>query len=479
MTRFPLRARLLRHVVAGSLAAAALVAATPALAQQPPVPIDFTAIVRQKMPAVVAITTKQRVEEQQQQAQALPEDLPFREFFRRYYDERTNPRERQPRQSLGSGFVISSDGYIVTNNHVVEDASEIQVVFGERNNVPARLVGRDPATDIAVLKVDPQPNMEVTTWGDSDAAAPGSWAIAIGSPFGLGGTVTVGVISARARDIRSGPFGDYIQTDAAINRGNSGGPLFNARGEVIGVNTAIFSPTGGNVGIGFAVPSRTAQAVADQLIRTGRVERGYVGLRLQEITPAIAEALGRPDNKGVLAASIEPGGPAEKAGVKAGDVITAFNGKPVESGRDLSRAVAALRPGTQAVMTVLRDGRTQELTVAVGQRREEQPTQTGALDAPDGGKRLGLALSPIPDAARGQLGLEPGTAGVLIQRVEPNSPAAASGLRSGDVIVAANNEPVVAPTDIANAWSEAQRQKKPVLLRVKREDQYLFVAVAS
>jgi serine protease Do len=289
----------------------------------------------------------------------------------------------------------------------------------------------------------------------------------------------VGVISARARDIRSGPFGDYIQTDAAINRGNSGGPLFNARGEVIGVNTAIFSPTGGNVGIGFAVPSRTAQAVADQLIRTGRVERGYVGLRLQEITPAIAEALGRPDNKGVLAASIEPGGPAEKAGVKAGDVITAFNGKPVESGRDLSRAVAALRPGTQAVMTVLRDGRTQELTVAVGQRREEQPTQTGALDAPDGGKRLGLALSPIPDAARGQLGLEPGTAEVLIQRVEPNSPAAASGLRSGDVIVAANNEPVVAPTDIANAWSEAQRQKKPVLLRVKREDQYLFVAVAS
>ncbi len=478
MTHPSSTARLPGHVFAAALIAASLAASAPALAQQLPVPTDFTAIVRQKMPAVVAITTKQRVEEQQQRAQALPEDLPFREFFRRYYDDRSDPREQQPRQSLGSGFVISPDGYIVTNNHVVEDAAEIHVVFGERNNVPARLVGRDPATDIAVLKVDPQPTMEVTTWGDSDAAEPGSWVIAIGSPFGLGGTVTVGVVSARSRDIRSGPFDDYIQTDAAINRGNSGGPLFNARGEVIGVNTAIFSPTGGNVGIGFAVPARTAQAVAEQLIRTGRVERGYVGLRLQEITPAIAEALGRPDDKGVLAASVEPGGPAEKAGIKAGDVITAFNGKPVESGRDLSRAVAGLKPGTQASITVVRNGTTQEFAVTVGQRQEEQRAETGSPDSPDG-KRFGLALSPIPEAARGQLGLEPGTAGVLIQRVEPNSPAAESGLKSGDVIVAANNAPVVAPADVANAWSESLRQKKPILLRVKREDQYLFVAVTG
>jgi serine protease Do len=209
------------------------------------------------------------------------------------------------------------------------------------------------------------------------------------------------------------------------------------------------------------------------------VERGYVGLRLQEITQSIAQALGRPDDTGVLAASVEPGGPAEKAGVKPGDIITAFNGKAVESGRALSRAVAASRPGTDASLTVVRNGRTQELTVVIGQRREEQPTQTGALETPDGGKRLGLSLSPIPDAARGQLGLEPGSAGVLVQRVEPNSPAAESGLRSGDVIVAANNEPTNAPTDVANAWSEAQKQKKPVLLRVKREDQYLFVAITG
>jgi serine protease Do len=375
--------------------------------------------------------------------------------------------------------VISADGHIITNNHVVEDADEINVVFGENSPVPARLIGRDPATDIAVLKVDPQPNMTVATWGDSDAAEPGSWAIAIGSPFGLGGTVTVGVVSARSRDIRSGPYDDYIQTDASINRGNSGGPLFNARGEVIGVNTAIFSPAGINIGIGFAVPSKTAQSVADQLIRTGRVERGYVGLRLQELTPALAQAMGLQNDDGVLVASVEPGGPAERAGVRTGDVVTRFNGQPVEGGRALSRAVAAARPGSQAQMTVVRDGGTQELTVSIGQRPGEQGTRRSALETQEGGKRLGVALSPIPEAARGQFGLEPGTSGVLIQRIEPNSPASESGLREGDVIVSANNQPVADPSDVGEAWAEAQRQKKPILLRVRRDDQYLFVAVES
>lgn len=461
------------HVFAGVLAILAL-APLPVPAQQ--VPADFTAIVKQKTSAVVAITTRQRVEEQDQ-AQSLPDNLPFREFFRRYYGELPEPPRQQPRLALGSGFIISSDGHIITNNHVVEDAAEIHVVFGDRTNVPATVIGRDPATDIAVLKIDPRPNMTVATWGDSDAAEPGSWVIAIGSPFGLGGTVTVGVVSARSRDIRSGPYDDFIQTDASINRGNSGGPLFNTRGEVIGVNTAIFSPSGVNIGIGFAVPSRTAQAVADQLIRTGRVERGYVGLHLQEITPAIAQALGRPDDKGVLVASVEPGGPAEKAGLQSGDVITQFDGKPVESGRDLSRTVAAMKPGTQASMTVIRDGKPQELTVAIGQRSDEQTARLPTPDGADGGKRLGLALSPIPEAARGQLGLEPGTSGVLIQRVDPSSPAAEAGLKQGDVIMSANNQPVSAPADVAKAWADAQGQKRPILLRVKREDQYLFVAI--
>ncbi|WP_244470706.1 Do family serine endopeptidase [Microvirga massiliensis] len=390
-------------IVAGALAAMTL-ASPPALAQQGP-PADFTAIVKQQTPAVVAITTKQRVEEQDL-AQSLPDDLPFREFFRRYYQNRPGPQPQQERQALGSGFVIGADGHIVTNNHVVEDADEIHVVFNDKTTVPARLVGRDPATDIAVLKVDPRPDMAVVNWGDSDAAEPGSWVIAIGSPFGLGGTVTVGVVSARSRDIHSGPYDDYIQTDASINRGNSGGPLFNARGEVIGVNTAIFSPAGINIGIGFAVPSRTARAVADQLIRTGRVERGYVGLRLQEITPAIAEALGRKSSEGVLVASVEPDGPAAKAGVRTGDVITRFEGKEVESGRALSRTVAGTKPGTEARMTVIRNGSSQDLMVTIGLRPEEQTPRTAALESPESGKRLGLALSPIPEAARGAT--EPG-----------------------------------------------------------------------
>jgi serine protease Do len=344
-------ARLRAGVTGGALLLLVSAAAAPVLAQQ--APTDFTAIVKQKMPAVVAITTRERVEQQRQQDQSTPDDQSMEEFLRRRFGGRATPEPQEPRQALGSGFVISPEGYIITNNHVVENAAEIHVVFGERDNVPAKLVGRDPTADIAVLKVDPRPNMAVTTWGDSDTAEPGSWVIAIGSPFGLGGTVTVGVVSARSRDIHSGPLDDYIQTDAAINRGNSGGPLFNAHGEVIGVNTAIFSPVGANIGIGFAVPARTAQAVADQLIRTGHVERGYVGLRLQEITPAIAQALGRPDEKGVLVASVEPGGPAEKAGVKTGDVITRIGHQTLESGRDLSRAVAAMKPGTQAALTAL------------------------------------------------------------------------------------------------------------------------------
>ncbi len=468
--------RIRAGVIGGALLLLASAAPVPVFAQQ--VPTDFTAIVKQKMPAVVAVTTRQRVEERQQRAQATPDDQQLPEFFRRYFEERSSPEQQQPRQGLGSGFVISADGHIVTNNHVIEDADDIQVAFGDNAPVPAKLVGRDPATDIAVLKIDPQPKMAVTAWGNSDAAEPGSWVIAIGSPFGLGGTVTVGVVSARSRDIQSGPLDDYIQTDAAINRGNSGGPLFNARGEVIGVNTAIFSPVGANIGIGFAVPSRTAQIVAEQLIRGGRVERGYVGLRLQEMTPAIAQALGRPDAKGVLVASVEPGGPAEKAGIKTGDVITRIGSEAVERPRDLTRAVAGLKPGTQARLTVVRGGNTQEITLAVGERQEEQPTQTGALQGPDtGGKRLGIALAPIDEATRQRLGAD--TAGVLVQQVQPNSPAAENGIRPGDVIVAANNRDVSRPADVAEEWTRAQREKKPILLRVKRDGQYLFVAVTA
>ncbi|MBO1905438.1 Do family serine endopeptidase [Microvirga sp. 3-52] len=476
MPRSTLRSALRAEVLAGAIAAAVLLS-TPgsALGQEPTAVPDFTAIVRQKMPTVVAITTRQRVQDPEA-TPPLSAEMPFHEFFRRFFEEHLDPRRRQPRQSLGSGFVISPDGHVVTNDHVIGEAEEIAVVFDGRNRVPASLVGRDPAMDIAVLKVEPPAGMAAAAWGDSDAAEPGSWAIAIGSPFGLGGTVTVGVISARSRDIRSGPYDDYLQTDASINSGNSGGPLFNLRGEVIGVNTAIFSPSGGNVGIGFAVPSRNARAIAEQLIRTGRVERGHIGVRLQELTPAIAQALGRPDDKGVLIASVDSGGPAERSGIRVGDVITGFNGSPVESGRDIARAVAAAKPGTQATLTVFRSGQTQQLSIDVGPRPD---TGTGPASLEASGRRLGLVLAPVPEQARSQLRLEPGTPGLLVQQVEPGSPAADTGLRPGDVIVSANNQAVAAPADVANAWVEAQRQNRPVLLRISRQGQALFVAIGG
>ncbi|GLS39713.1 protease Do [Mesorhizobium tianshanense] len=436
----------------------------PVAAQE--IPNDFTAIVRQKIPAVVAITTRQII-----QGQTTLDD-----FFSPFGNP--GPAQPQVREALGSGFVINPQGYIVTNNHVVADATEIHVVFSDKETLPARLVGRDPGTDIAVLKVDPRPNMTTTAWGDSDAVQPGAWTIAIGSPFGLGGSVTVGVLSARSRDIQAGPYDDFLQTDASINRGNSGGPLFNARGEVIGVNTAIVSPSGGSIGIGFAIPSRTARNVVDQLIRTGRIERGFIGVRLQEITPPIAEALGVSGSKGALVASVEPGGPADKAGIQAGDVITRFNGKDIQSVHDLTLAAASQKPGTKTTLTRNRRGSQQEIALTVGQRDDEE-VQTGAVPNPQAADaRLGLSLSPIPDEARQQLRLQPGTTGVFVQDVAPNSLAATNGFRPGDVIVSANNRNVTQPSDVQEEWAKSRQRNKPLLLRIDRQGQSLFVAVA-
>ncbi|WP_287352975.1 Do family serine endopeptidase [Mesorhizobium sp.] len=432
------------------------------------IPNDFTAIVREKIPAVVAITTKQIIQDQ----------ATLGDFLSPFGSPGLGPAQPQVREALGSGFVISPEGYIVTNNHVVADAGEIHVVFSDKETLPAQLVGRDPATDLAVLKIDPRSNMTTTAWGDSDAVQPGAWTIAIGSPFGLGGTVTVGVLSARSRDINAGPYDDFLQTDASINRGNSGGPLFNARGEVIGVNTAIVSPTGGSIGIGFAVPSRTARNVVDQLIRTGRIERGFIGVRLQEITPSIAEALGIP-GKGALVASVEPGSPAEQAGIQAGDVITRFNGKDIQSVHDLTLAAASQKPGTKTTLTRNRGGSQQEIALTIGQRNDEEQQTSAVPKSETADARLGLSLSPIPDEARQQLGLQPDTTGVFVQEVAPNSLAAENGFQPGDVIVSASNRDVTQPSDIEEEWARSRQQNKPILFRVSRQGQSLFVAVAT
>ncbi len=470
----------------GALAQTAPAPVAPAPAQSPsatPLPAppaiaDFTELVRTRLRSVVAVTTRQRIEEREP---AIPDDSPFGDQLRRYFDEAPRQRERRTRASLGSGFLIG-DGHIVTNNHVIADANEIRVVFQDRSSRTARLIGRDPATDIAVLKLDePMTDQPALEWGDSEALEPGAWTIAIGSPFGLGGTVTVGVLSARSRDINAGPYDDFLQTDAAINRGNSGGPLFNAQGQVIGVNTAIASPTGANVGVGFAVPSNVARLVAEQIIRTGHVERGFIGITLQPLTPGIAQALRLPSAEGALVAQVEPGSPAAEAGLRAGDVVTRFNNKEIASARTLPRLVAQQPAGQRVPLMIQRDGQTQEIMVAIGRR--DGPS--GSIAAPSGpsndnvatGRRLGIAIVPIDEGLRRRYGLDERQTGLLIQRVEPGSPAAEDGLRTGDLILEVNGQPAGQPADIGRQWQEATGQNRPLLLRVRRGEQSLFVAV--
>jgi serine protease Do len=460
-------------VVCGGLLACAT---SSAVAQQ--VPSDFTEIVEQMSPAVVAITTRRMVE--QERAQVDPQQLPppLREFFGRRGEQTPETQPQPPRQAraMGSGFFVSDDGYIVTNNHVIAEADEIQVMFGDGETRSAELVGADPATDLAVLRIEPEMEVTVAPWGDSDAMQPGAWTIAIGSPFGLGGTVTVGVLSARSRDIRTGPYDDYLQTDAAINQGNSGGPLFNGAGEVIGVNTAIFSPTGASVGIGFAVPSRTAMRVVEQLIETGVVERGFLGVRLQELTPALARAFGIEEAQGAVVVSVEPDGPAEAAGLAMGDVILRFGDEPVEGSRELSRMVADIAPGTQVPVTLHRDGEEMQIDVGIGMREPTVAPPTEAVPEPEDAV-LGLALSPLPDVMQRQLGLDADTQAAVVQRVEPGGPAAEAGMLEGDIIVQVGDRPLAGPGDVSTAWRTAREEERPLLMRILRNGNPLFVAI--
>ncbi|HJS75677.1 MAG TPA: DegQ family serine endoprotease, partial [Vicinamibacteria bacterium] len=436
-------------------------------------PSSFADIVETVQPSVVNIAVSGGLPVET--AQGVPFDN-FEDFLRRFFDGAPGrpdvpeaPRaQRAPRfRGMGSGFLVGPEGYVVTNQHVVRNASEIQVTLHDGRKLPAELVGIDEKTDLAVVKVQSDKELPYARFGDSDATRVGDWVVAIGNPFGLGGSATAGIVSARGRDIQSGPFDDFFQIDAPINQGNSGGPLFNLKGEVIGINTAIFSPNGGNVGIGFAIPSNLAKGVIAELRETGRVERGFLGVTIQPVDEEIAESLGLPSEEGALVANVVQGGPADKAGVRAGDVIVSIDGHDIAHVKELTRKIADLSPDAKAELVVLRDGQRKNLEVRIGKTPSEaEPRRADASATPSG---LGLTLSELTPSARAQFGIPEDVEGALVVDVDPASGAAEKGLKPGDVIVSVGQKAV---SSLGEVKSEIQRQKaaerESVLLRVVR-----------
>jgi serine protease Do len=405
------------------------------------------------------------------------QQFPF-EFFERFFegDPRQLPQRRSEGQ--GSGFLIDASGYIVTNNHVAGSADEITVTLQDGRKFEASLVGSDPRTDLALIKIDAGSDLPYVAFGDSDDARVGDWVVAIGNPFGLGGTATAGIISARGRDIQSGPYDDYLQLDAPINFGNSGGPVFNVAGEVVGVNTAIFSPNGGNVGIGFAIPANQAKDIVADLKENGSVERGWLGVQIQELDEDLAASLGLNDTEGALVNEVVGEGPAARGGVQAGDVITRFNDREIDSPRTLSRVVAAATPNTGAKVTVWRDGRSRELTVELGEAQNEVVAATAPGGGAQGSAVLGLTLRGLTAGDRASLGLPDTVEGAVVTAVAPGSAAAEKGIRPGDVITRVNQQNVTDAADAAAALNRARESDEPALLRVQRGDTQRFVALS-
>ena len=429
---------------------------------------DFSGLVAQVKPAVVSITTTIKTEaSEEMRGPRLP--FPFNQMVPQ------GPAGVQ--QARGSGFIIRADGLIVTNNHVVKNESAVSVTLDDGTELKATVLGTDPRTDIAVLKVKADKPLPYIQLGNSRDVKPGEWVVAMGNPFGLGGTVTAGIVSAVSRDIGSGPYDQFIQVDAPINQGNSGGPLFTQDGKVIGMNTAIFSPTGGSVGIGFAIPSDMIRTVSAQLAEAGHVTRGYVGVGTQSVTPPMAKALHLPDASGALLASVEPNSPAAKAGLTPGDVIQAVNGQKIGSPRDLAMTVAAVKPGEEATLKIVRDGESKDIAVRVA----EQPAEKTAMahpDEPANHGQLGLALGPLTPDAREQLSVPDGTEGALIREVRPGSPAEEAGLRPGDVIVGVGARKTATASEASKAIGAALTGRDhAVALRVLRDGNIGFVGV--
>ncbi|MBM3485232.1 MAG: DegQ family serine endoprotease [Alphaproteobacteria bacterium] len=479
--------------------AAALIAPTGAALAQAPrgAPDSFADLAERLLPSVVNISTTQVVRGRERgpgQGQGpgleiprFPPGSPFEEFFREFFDrqQRRDTPERRA-TSLGSGFIIDPAGVIITNNHVIAEADEISVTLQDNTNLKARMVGRDQMTDLAVLKVDPPKPLPAVRFGDSDRSRVGDWVLAIGNPFGLGGSVTAGIISARSRDINSGPYDDFIQTDASINRGNSGGPMFNLAGEVIGVNTAIYSPSGGSVGIGFAIPANLAKPIVAQLQEFGRARRGWIGVRIQTVTEEIAQGLGLDGVNGALVANLTEGGPAEKAKIEVGDVILKFNGKDINEMRTLPRVVAETPVGRAVPIEVWRKGRKVALQVAVGEFPEDEKVAAASSrpDAPSGGgpsvATLGLVLEPMSPDLRSRFKLPDVTDGVVVTKVEDDSPAAERRIRPGDIIrkIGPEQEVVKTPNQVRQKVENARKAKmKTILVLLETEGNQRFVAL--
>jgi len=458
---------------------------------------SFAPLVKQVSPAVVNISVSQKAD-----ASAMVEEpeiapspgfpnSPFDEFLRRFFDQQGQGGQRHlfpqvpdgqaRRIALGSGFIVDPSGYVVTNSHVIGDAAKVEVTLQDSSKYTAKIIGRDPKTDLAVLKINADKPLPYVKFGDSSAAQVGDWVMAVGNPFGLGGTVTTGIISARGRDIHSGPFDDFLQIDAPINRGNSGGPTFNLEGEVIGINTAIYSPNGGSVGIGFAVPSNVAKPIVAQLEEHGKISRGWLGVQIQEVTPAIAASLGLHGEQGALVSVVTPGSPGAKAGIKQGDVILSFNGGEVSHLRDLPRLVAGTAPDTEASMKVWRNGQTVELQAKLGELANEKVASANGGEDEDqtaNAEAMGMHFAPLTAQLRRELHVPKDVHGVVVSRVDSGSAAEDVGLSEGDVLVTIDQQPVNTPEQAAEKLKEvANSPRKSALLLLNRHGVTQYVGV--
>ena len=470
----------------GPQAAAVMPGAAPTFAQP-----QFADVIEDVQPAVVKIAVVKnaaRLARLQGRPMQLDPDVPMGQLFRHFAP---GPFAFGPQQSdpdtkvagVGSGFVFDKTGYIVTNKHVIDAADDIKVTLSDGRELPAKLIGSDAQTDLAVIKVEAQGELSVVSFADSDKARVGDWVVAIGSPFGLGGSVTAGIISARGRNIHSGPYDDYLQIDAPINSGNSGGPVINAEGRVVGVNTAIYSPNGGNIGIGFAIPAREAERVVAELRNHGGVTRGWLGVQIQAVSTEMAEALRVKDASGALVAAVVDKSPAERAGVKVGDVILKFGDTAIKDARDLSKAVAKAEPGSKVHIDIVRNGKDERLTTVIDRNAQNElafnnnhsgpaPSERDNLD-----EQLGVALGALSSDVRAQLNLEEDVQGALVVGVKNGSLAERSGLKPGDVIVRVNNAEVADAKSAKHALGTARDDKRPVVVLVRRGDQQFFTAM--